>query len=462
MIQEYDIIVVGAGSGGLVAATTAKRKGYKVALLEKNKIGGECTHYGCVPSKALLNSAKIFETTKHLSEKYGITGIVVSGKLDFGNVMKSVDKIVRKIYSHETPEVFEKLGIDVYVDKSGARFIDNHSIQIGKDILGFKHAIICTGSSPVKVDLPGSSEIDFLHNENFWDIRELPKSIVFIGGGIISAEMGQALTRFGSKVSILDRNDTILKVLDKEVRSVIKKNLEKEGISIITNANLKEFKKKNDKKVIVFEQNDKIVELETDSIFIAIGRKPNINGLNLGNAGVQFDNKGILTNKFLQTSSPHIYSCGDVTSPAKFTHTASYQAEIIIKNIIDNNVKENDLSILPWVIFTEPEIAHVGLSEDQARLKFGDFIQVFKVDATIDRFMTDRNEIGFIKVIFDKDNIVIGADAIGTNAGEWIQLLTLAIKNRIPAESLADTIFAYPTYSEIVKKVFTRFLRTKE
>lgn len=462
MEQKYDIIVIGAGSGGLVAATTAKRKGYKVALLEKNKIGGECTHYGCVPSKAFLNSAKMFEGTKHLSEKYGIAGITVSGTLDFGSVMEGVDKIVQKIYSHETPDVFEKLGIDVFVDKSGASFIDSHTLQIGNDILKFDYAIICTGSSPVKLDLPGSSEVNFLHNENFWDIRELPKSIVFIGGGVISAEIGQALTRFGSKVSILDHNNTILKVLDKEVISLIKEILEKEGVSIITNANLKEFKKLNDKEVVYFEQNGKIVELETDKIFVAAGRKPNINGLNLENAGIEYDNKAIHTNLFLQTSAPNIYSCGDVTSPAKFTHTASHQAEIVIKNIIENNVKENDLSILPWAIFTEPEIAHVGLSEKQARDKFGDSIQIFKVDATIDRYRTDRNEIGFVKVIFDKDNLVIGADAIGANAGEWIQLLTLAIKNKIPAESLADTIFAYPTYSEIVKKVFTRFLRTKE
>lgn len=462
MEQKYDVIVIGAGSGGLVAATTAKRKGYRVALLEKNKIGGECTHYGCVPSKAFLNSAKMFEATKHLSEKYALSGITVSGTLDFGSVMEGVDKIVQKIYSHETPDVFEKLGIDIFVNTSGASFIDSHTVQIGSDILKFDYAIVCTGSSPVIIDIPGSSEMEFLHNENFWSVRALPKSIVFIGGGVISAEIGQALARFGSKVFILDSNDTILKVLDQEVISIIQKSLEDEGVSFITNATLKEFKKDHNKKLVVFEQNNKIVELETDSIFIAAGRKPNILGLNLENAGIDYDNKAIITNKFLQTSVAHIFSCGDVTSPVKFTHTASHQAEIIIKNIMENNVKENDLSILPWVIFTEPEIAHVGLSEKQARDKFGDSIQIFKVDATIDRYKTDRNEIGFLKVIFDKDNQVIGADAIGAHAGEWIQLLTLAIKNKISADSMADTIFAYPTYSEIVKKVFSRFLRNKE
>lgn len=461
MTKKYDIIVIGAGSGGLVAATSAKRNGLKVALLEKNKIGGECTHYGCVPSKALLNSAKMFEATKHLAEKYGLSGIAVSGELNFGKVMESVDEIVQKIYSHETPAVFEKLGIDVYVDHEGAHFIDSETVKIGKDLLQFKNAVICTGSSPINMNITGSTEIDFLHNENFWNIRKLPESIVFIGGGIISAEMGQALARFGSKVFILDRNEAILKVVDNDVKEVIKEVFKKEGITLVTGAVFKEFKREKGKIIAVFEQNKTIVEIKTESVFLAIGRQANTYGLHLENAGVKFNAKGIITNSFLQTSAPHIYACGDVTSQAKFTHVASYQAEIIIKNILENNAKENDLTILPWTIFTEPEIAHVGLSETQAKDKFGDSIEIFKVSATTDRFMTDRNELGFIKVIFDKDNLVIGADAIGAHAGEWIQLLTVAMKNKIPAEIFADTIFSYPTYSEIVKKVFTRFLRTK-
>ncbi|PKN95969.1 MAG: pyridine nucleotide-disulfide oxidoreductase [Chloroflexi bacterium HGW-Chloroflexi-5] len=461
-MKEYDIVIIGAGSGGLVAATTAKRKGLKTALIEKNKIGGECTHYGCVPSKALLNSAKMFEATKRLSEKYGINGINISGNLDFGKVMEHVDSIVQGVYAGETPDIFEKQGIDVFIEKDGARFLDSNKMQIGDEIITFRYAVICSGSSPKTIDIPGSDEVDFLHNENVWAIRELPESIVFIGGGVISAEMGQALANFGSKVYIFDHNDEILKVLDDDAREIIKSSFIKSGIALITSADLKSFIKAGTRTTVTFQQNGKPKEISADKIFLAMGRNPNIAGMDLEKAGIAYTEKGITTNEFLQTSNSAIYACGDVTTPAKFTHTASHQANIVIKNILEGNTKKNDLSILPWAIFTDPEIAHVGFSEEQARQKFGNYIQVFKVEATIDRFVTDGNTTGFLKVIFNEDNLVIGADAIGAHAGEWIQLITLAIKNSISAETMADTIFSYPTYSEIVKKAFTRFLRAKD
>lgn len=461
-MKKYDIVIIGAGAGGLVAATTANRKGLKVALLEKNKIGGECTHYGCIPSKALLHSAKMYEATKHLHENYGLNGLQVSGKLNFASVMEHVDTIVRGVYKKESPEIFEKRGIDVYINDIGAKFISKSSVKIGDDILDFKYAVICTGSSPQKINVPGSEEIDFLHNENFWEIRKLPESIIFIGGGVVSAELGQALSRFGSKVSILDRNPRILKPVDDDAAEIIINIFKKENIEIISSAALNYFRKENEKVVAGFIENGEKKEISAEKIFLATGRQPNVTGLDLEKAEIEFSEKGIVTNAFLQTSTPTIYACGDITASLKFTHTASYQANIIVENILNGNKKENDLSIFPWAIFTEPEIAHVGLSEKQARGKFGDNISIFKVDANIDRFITDKNTVGFLKVIFNSDNLVIGADAIGAHAGEWIQFLTVAIKNKIPAKNFADTIFVYPTYSEIVKKAFTRFLRSKE
>ncbi|MBA3285622.1 MAG: FAD-dependent oxidoreductase [Nitrosopumilus sp.] len=461
-MKEYDVVIIGAGSGGLVAATTANRKGLKVALLEKNKIGGECTHYGCIPSKALLHSAKMYEATKNLHENYGLDGLQVSGKLNFGAVMEHVDTIVNGVYRQETPEIFEKQGIDVYINNLGAKFISKNAVKIGDDILDFKYAVICTGSSPQKVNVPGSNEIDFLHNENFWELRKLPESIIFIGGGVVSAELGQALSRFGSRVTILDRNPGILKPVDNEAAEIITNIFKAEGINIICSSELKDFRKENEKVFVGYLQNGERKEISVERIFLAIGRQPNVTGLDLEKAEIEFSKKGISTNAFLQTSTPTIYACGDITASLKFTHTASYQASIIIENILNGNKKENDLSIFPWAIFTEPEIAHVGLTEKQARDKFGNNISIFKVDATIDRFITDKSTIGFLKVIFNSDNLVIGAEAIGAHAGEWIQFLTIAIKNKIPAENFADTIFIYPTYSEIVKKAFTRFLRSKE
>jgi pyruvate/2-oxoglutarate dehydrogenase complex dihydrolipoamide dehydrogenase (E3) component len=460
-MKEYDLVVIGAGSGGLVAATTANRKGLKVALLEKNKIGGECTHYGCIPSKALLHSIKMYEATKHLNENYGLTGLTIYGKPDFSSLMEHVDRIVQDVYNNETPEIFERQGIDVYVNRTGAKFIDKNTVRIGDDMLGLKYAVICTGSSPQKVHIPGSAEIEFLHNENFWSIRNLPESVLFIGGGVISAEIGQALARLGSKVTIFDRNPRILKAVDDEAAKTMIEIFKNEGVDIICPAELKSFRNEMGSIVVCYLQNGQEKEVSSERIFLATGRQPNVAGLDLEKVGITFSEKGIKTNSNLQTSAPNIYACGDVTSLLKFTHAASYQANIVIENILTGNTIQSDLSIFPWAIFTEPEIAHVGLSETQAKEKFGDKVAVFKVDANIDRFVTDKNTTGFLKVIFDSENFVIGAEAIGAHAGEWIQLLTIAIKNKIPAESFSNTIFPYPTYSEIVKKAFTRFLRSK-
>jgi len=455
-MKQFDIIVIGAGSGGLVAATTAHRKGLKTALIEKNKIGGECTHYGCVPSKALINTAKSFHSLKKMNS----LGISVDlPKPDFGEIMEKVDEIVQGIYAHETPEVFEDIGIDVFVDKSGAKFIDEHTITIGEETLEAKNFVICTGSGPGIPNIEGIDLVSVLHNENFWELRTHPGKIVFIGGGVISIELGQSLARLGCDVCIMDRNDRILRVTDEEIGNYLCRQIEKEGVHLITDSSPLRF---TDKNTMVYSSNGEEKTLTADHFFIAAGRSPNISGMDLEQAGVTYNERGIDTNEYLQTSVSHIYACGDVTTPFKFTHTASHQANICIDNILQKNTKLNDLTVLPWAIFTDPEIGHVGLTETEASQKFGEKnISIFKVDANIDRFITDRKTGGILKVIFNKEDLVVGAEAVGAHAGEWIQLFTIVIKNKIPAAEMADTIFAYPSYSEIVKKAFSRYMRTK-
>ena len=460
-MNAYDLAVIGVGSAGLVAATSAHRLGLKTVMLEKHKIGGECTHYGCVPSKALINVAKTYRSL-HRSSLLGLPEIKLNGNLDFAKVMNHVEGIVNGIYEHEKPEVFERQGIDVMVHPSGARFIDGEHILMGDEKIRAKNTVICTGSSPRKINVPGSEQIDFLHNENFWSIRKLPTSILFVGGGVISAELGQVLAVFGTKVTILERNTRILKVLDDDVAEVITQQFAADGINIATGCQLKSFEKKNGEIKVTFEEPDGSEHVKHfEAIFLAAGRVPNIEGMELKQIGIEHSDRGIVTNNYLQTSVPHIYACGDVTTQFKFTHTASHQANICVKNIIDGNSKKNDLSVLPWGIFTDPEIGHVGLNEKQAREKHDSSISVFRVDANIDRFITDVKVQGFIKVIFNKDDKVLGAEAVGSHAGEWIQLITLVMKHDIPATAMNDTIFSYPTYSEIIKKVFSRYLRSK-
>ncbi len=459
MQKHYDLAVIGAGSGGLVAATSAKRAGLKVALLEKNKIGGECLHTGCVPSKTFINSSKVYSSAKK-TKSLGLPSFAEKDKFDFSKVMEHVDSVVQHIYKDENPEVFQKIGIAVYIDPSGAQFSNNKEIKIGNELITVEHTIICTGSSPKRMELPGNVSIQPLDNENFWSIREQPRNILFVGGGVISAELGQALRRFGSNVTIVEHNERILKVVDGEIAQIIINRFTEEGIKIIPNAEVELCEQKDDRaSVKVKTKEGEIIQKDFDSIFFAAGRIPNTNGMNLENAGIQYNVRGIITNAYFQTTAENIYACGDVSSKYKFTHAASYQADICLNNILNGNSKKMDEHLVPWAIFTDPEIAHTGISETEARKLFPK-ISVFKVDATIDRFIAEGKTEGFLKVIFDDNNNVVGADAIGANAGEWIQIITVAIKNKIPIDSIADTIFIYPTFSEIVKKSFTRFQRS--
>jgi len=461
-MKNYDLAVIGAGSGGLVAALTANRRGMKVAMLEKDKIGGECTHSGCVPSKTLISSARHFRQMKN-SQSFGLPMLSETYDPNFSSVMEHVDTVVQSVYQNEQPKFFEDQGIDVFLDSLGAQFINSHEIKIGDDHIQANHIVISTGSSPRMAPHDGANLINFLDNQNFWDIREKPKSILFLGGGVISVELGQSLARFGSKVTIIEQNSRILQVVDEEIARMASELLEHEGIKLLTGTKVNNcIQSEGNKVVLQVEREGRDEEILTERIFVALGRMPNVDGLNLENAGVNYSTYGITTNDYLQTSAPNIYACGDVTSRAKFTHIASYQAEICVENIINGNQRINDLTIVPWAIFMDPEIGHVGLSETQAQ-EANSEIQVFRVGAdTVDRFKTENSTEGFLKIIVGPDNKILGADAVGNHAGEWIQFFTLAMRHDLPMDNLADLIFIYPTFSEIVKKVTSRYLRTIE
>jgi pyruvate/2-oxoglutarate dehydrogenase complex dihydrolipoamide dehydrogenase (E3) component len=461
IMERYDLAVIGAGSAGLVAALTANRAGKRVAMLEKNKIGGECTHSGCIPSKTFISSARVFHAMNTV-EALGLAS-VHTGYFDFAGVMEHVNSVVQGIYAREQPQVFQDQGIDVFVHNSGARFLNDREIQLGDKVIQATHTIICTGSSPRVVPITGHRAGDIFTNESFWETRVQPHSIVFLGGGVIAAELGQALVRLGTDVTIVDLGPRILRVVDDEVAELAIAALQEDGIrvlsnSLVTSCSLRE----EGPNTIFLEQEGEERQIQTDAVlFATMGRVPNIAGLDLEKAGVEYDQRGIKTNDYLQTTTENIYAAGDVTTPFKFTHTASYQARVCIQNILHGNQVVNDLSVLPWVIFMDPEIGHVGLSEAQAREQYGD-VHVFKVGTgTVDRFITESETTGFMKVVMDENDNILGADAIGAHAGEWIQFITLAMKSKLPITAFTDMIFAYPSFSEIVQKVFSRYLRTK-
>ncbi len=461
-MKQYDIAVIGAGSGGLVAALTARRRGLRVALLEKNKIGGECTHSGCVPSKTLISSARLYHAMQH-ADLHGLPKPASAARVDFAQVMEHVNDVVQSVYQNEQPEYFQGLGIEVYIHPDGAKFINKNEIQIGDQTIWADFTVISTGSSPRMAPHEGGDALFVLTNENFWELRQQPRSILFLGGGVISVELGQSLARFGTQVTIIERNPRIIKVADEEVGALATEVLQSEGIRILTNAEVVNCRQVEAGQVkVTIRQGEATQDLFADQVFVALGRTSNVTGLQLENAGVDYNQRGIVANQFLQTSTPNIYACGDVTSPAKFTHVASYQAEICIDNIMKGNHRLNDLSAAPWAIFMEPEVAHVGLTEVEARQKFGK-VNIARVNtSSVDRFITESETTGFLKLILDENDVILGADAIGAHAGEWIQFFTLAIRQGLSLQSLAETIFTYPTFSEIVKKAVARYLRGKE
>ena len=462
---DYDIVIVGAGGGGITSAFEAQRRGAKVALLEKYKIGGECTHSGCVPSKALIDVAKAYHAA-NTSTSHGLHELDVESGFDFARGMEHVKSIIDGIYAHEQPERFHGLGIDTFIDESGAKFLDDHTVEIGDDTITGNSFIICTGSGPRLLPTEGDGPVPFLNNETFWDLREQPESIAFLGGGVISAELGQAMARFGTKVTIIDRNERILSAVDPDVAGYLIEQFAEQGIEMITKADAQVCSTDADGKICIDiaegPDGDKTNRtLTVDQLFIAIGRVPHTEGLNLEAAGIEYTRHGVTVDDTMQTSVPHIYALGDVASREKFSHVANYQGELVVRAILSNEPREINLSPLPWAIFTDPEIGHVGLTEAEAREIHGEGVQISTVDAATDRFITDSKVGGFIKVVMDADNTILGATGVGAHAGEWIQILTLAIKHKLTAEDLADTIFAYPTYAEIVKKSASRFLRTK-
>lgn len=461
--SHYEIIVIGAGSGGLSAALNAHWKGAKVAMLEKDKIGGECTHSGCVPSKAFLHVAHTFHATQNLSS-LGLSEVRPVTDFHFGSVMEHVDEIIQSIYEHERPEIFQEMGLDTIVHPSGARFVDQNTVEIGGERLSADHFIISTGSTPRMIDIIGHDPLDYLNNTNFWDLRARPPALVFLGGGVIAAELGQALAHLGCKVTVIDRNPRILKIVDEEVGALAANLFQDEGIKIITDSEITACEQIGPDKIKIYmDQNGRRVELDAGRIFMALGRQPNVSGLRLENAGVEYHPiNGIHTNEYLQTTASNIYVCGDVTTKLQFTPVADFQAVICVENILEGNHRVNDLGLVPWSIFVEPEISHVGLGEAQARDQLGEDIQVSRVDASsVDRFVTSRSTNGFLKIIMDSDDLILGADAIGERSGEWIQLITLAIQNKMRAQDFVHTIFTYPSYAEIVKKALTRYLRSK-
>jgi pyruvate/2-oxoglutarate dehydrogenase complex dihydrolipoamide dehydrogenase (E3) component len=459
---RYNLVVMGGGSAGLVSAIGAAGVGAKVALIEKHLLGGDCLNVGCVPSKAVIRAAKAVGEIRRAGD-FGVhvpEGVTV----DFGAVMERMRRIRTEISHHDSVARLQNLGIDVFLGE--AQFTGRNQISIGGQTLEFSKAVIATGSRAAFIPIPGLAEAGYLINETLFELTERPSTLAIIGAGPIGAEMTQAFQRLGSQVILFDILPQILGREDEEAAAIMQQQFESEGIQIKLVANIKQVTRtESGQKKITFaakaDSNGQEQSVIVDEILLAAGRTPNLEGLNLEAAGVEYTKKGLVVNDYLQTSNGDIYGAGDVAIPYQFTHTADATARIVVRNaLFFGRAKMSDLTI-PWVTYTDPEVAHVGLYPRDAAEK-GIEIDTFTTQiGDVDRGRTDGEE-GFVKIHVKKGtDKIIGATIVGTHAGELISEVTTAMVAGAGLKTLSTVIHPYPTQAEAIKKTADAFNRTR-
>ena len=444
MTDLYDLIIIGAGSGGLTAASFANTLGAKVALVEKRRVGGDCTWTGCVPSKALLKVAKVAHGVRAAAQ-YGIHASLPA--IDMRAVRAYVQTAIASVYQWETPEALEREGIEVASGE--ARFVNSHTIRVGERTLSGKSFLIAAGAHPILPELPGLKKTPYLTYETIFDNDRLPDRMLIMGAGPIGVEMAQAYQRLGSQVTLV--GDTLLPRDEPEAQTVLLRVLEREGVRFVQG--------RAERVTYAAEEFTLYVGGDTyvgDFLLVSVGRAPNIEGLDLDNAGVTFSPKGIPVNDRLQTNVRHIYACGDCIGGCQFTHFAGWQAFQAARNALLVGSAKGFSQVVPWCTFTDPEVAHVGLTEEAARVKHDNAVRILHRDALQnDRAVCENERDGFIKIVHLPDGQIIGATIVSARAGEMITEMALALQHRLKISDLSATIHAYPTYSSTIQLLAT-------
>lgn len=443
---DYNVIVIGGGSAGLVSAYIAAAVKAKVALIEKNKMGGDCLNNGCVPSKALIRSAKMLSYAKRAKE-FGFKKNDI--EFEFQDVMKRVQDIIKKIEPHDSVDRYSKLGVDCY--SGNAKITSPHEVEINGTKLTTRSIIVATGAEPLVPPIPGLEKIDYLTSENLWELKQLPKRMLVLGGGPIGSEISQTFSRLGSTVTQVEMAPQILTREDEDVIKLVTNQFIKEGINVLTNHKAIRFNKNN----LICSNEGKEVSLPFDKVVIALGRKARISGFGLEELNIEIrKTKTVEANSFLQTNIPSIYVCGDVTGPYQFTHVAAHQAWFASVNALFSPFKKFkvDYRIIPWATFTDPEVARVGLNEKEAKEQnIPHEVTKYNID-DLDRAIADSEARGFVKILTKpKKDKILGVTIVGTHAGDLIAEYILAMKNNIGLNKILNTIHIYPTLTEANK-----------
>ncbi len=456
---RYNLVVIGGGTAGLVSAMGAAGLGAKVALIERELLGGDCLNVGCVPSKALISAARIAATVRDASE-FGVD-VPPGTMVDFPRLMERMRRLRSGISHHDSAARFRDAGVDVFL--GSGNFLDRETVQVAEKTLKFKKAVVATGARAAALPIAGLQEVDPLTNESVFSLTQLPRRLVVIGGGPIGTEMAQSFARFGSEVTQIEKADHILPREDAEAAVVVQRALEKDGVKFLLGATVKRMLRRDDEKVVVIEKQGTETEVVGDEVLVGIGRTPNVDAMGLEEAGVQFDKRqGIEVNDRLQTTNPNVYAAGDVASKYKFTHAADFMARIVIGNALFMGRGKASRLTVPWATYTSPELAHVGLRPADA-VEQGIAIDTYTQPlAEVDRAILEGETDGFVRVHVKKGtDKMVGATVVATNAGDMIGELTLAIKNRLGLKKIGSTIHPYPTQAEAIRKLGDQFNRTR-
>jgi len=448
---DYNLLVIGGGSAGLIAALIAATVNAKVALVEKHLMGGDCLNTGCVPSKALISCAK----KVYIARSSGEFGLSTSGDVDFTAVMAKVKGAIERIAPNDSMERFQGLGVDCF--KGEASFVDPWTVKIDEKRITAKNIVIASGATPFVPPIEGLDSIGALTSDTVWDLESLPPKLLVLGAGPIGCELAQSFQRLGSQVTLVDMAPRILPNEDSDVAQILSDRLEKESVRLLTNSKAVAFREQAGERIMRIERDGDEQDIPFDEVIVAVGRRAHTESLGLDALDIKLNPNGtIVVDDYQRTSLKHVYACGDVAGPYQFTHMASHQAWYSSVNALFGMFRKFRInySVVPWCTFTDPEVARVGLSEDSAAQQ-GIAVEVSRYDISdLDRAIAEGENAGFIKVLTHpgKDT-VLGAVIVGPHAGELIMEFVLAMTHQLGLKKIMGTIHIYPTYSEMNKFV---------
>ena len=456
---DYDMIIIGAGAAGLTVAAGAAQLGAKTALIEKDRLGGDCLYYGCVPSKTLIKASKVYHYAKNL-QAFGLPAATVP-PCNLKSVMDHVRKVIDQVAVHDSVERFQGLGVDVIF--GNPEFVSEHEVRLNGKTLSGGRFTIATGSRPMVVPIEGLQQSGFITNLEVFSLEDLPQRLAVLGAGPVGSELAHAFARLGSEVTLIDILENPLYSEDDDITEIVVKQMVRDGIVLRMSSKARRAYLNGNHKVLVIEAKDgKEEAISCDEILLATGRRPNVEGLNLQAAGVNYTKKGIETDLHMQTSQKHIYAAGDVNGQLPFTHMAGAEGSTIVKNAIMHIPGKIHYNMTPWVIFTDPEIASVGYNEKRAKdddISHDTHVETFQ---EVDRALAESEYQGKIKILTQPGSAkIIGVQIVGLHAGELIGASVLAVNKRMKLSDLATPIFAYPTLSEIHKKSAGKYYAQK-